>query len=235
MAKWEEVRALVAIVQTGNFVATVVSPPGFTPDADPYVRGREEGERICSLVLALPVNPARFPLVGPNGKVSIPRGFNFYKAMGTIESWLPKVNPTQCTRNCGLATINTVRTLFGAMLERVPSTTRGFTDEQMESALGGRFSNAPVAGLDNLRNVLGKMPEGTVGVVSGENAAYGGNTPAAGPMTDESQVPGHFFVFVKVNNQLQFWDGQTGKRLAPFQNPNNWFFRFMVVGNPVSP
>ncbi len=76
------------------------------------------------------------------------------------------------------------------------------------------------------------MPEGTVCVISAENMSYSGSTPA-GPLTDVSQVPGHFFASVRANNSFEFLDGQAGDMQSAL--PGMWIYRYMVVGNALRP
>ncbi|QOY90353.1 toxin glutamine deamidase domain-containing protein [Paludibaculum fermentans] len=216
-AAFPQVRALLALGSAANVLSAIVNPPGFDPSPDPYVRGNEEGARLCNwmLKLAVPVNSRRLPLVGPGGKVAIPKGFKFYQAVKTVRDWLPNINPSRCVRNCAISTVNTVRVFFGQPLEPAPPNPgRGWTDQQMESAMGARFTNIPGTDVE-MYQAIERMPEGTVGVISAESLG---------------SEPGHFFCFVKAGKQVQFWDGQTGMEAMP----GNWTFRWMVVGNPLS-
>ena len=216
-AAFPQVRALLGIGSAANVLSAIVNPPGFDPSPDSYVKGNEEGERLCNwmLKLAVPVNSRRLPLVGPGGKVAIPKGFKFYQAVKTVRNWLPNINPSGCVRNCAISTVNTVRVFFGQPLEAAPPNPgRGWTDPEMESAMGAKFNNIPGTDVE-MYKAIERMPEGTVGVIG------------AGAIGPES---GHFFAFVKANRQVQFWDGQTGVEAMP----GNWTFRWMVVGNPLN-
>ena len=215
-AAFPQVRALVAVGTAANVLSAIINPPGFDPSPDPYVKGNEEGERLCNwmLKLAVPVNSRRLPLVGPGGKVAIPKGFKFYQAVKTVRNWLPNINPTGCVRNCAISTVNTVRVFFGQPLEAAPPNPgRGWTDQEMENAMGAKFNNIPGTDVE-MYKAIDRMPEGTVGVVSATALRSG---------------PGHFFCFVKAFNQVQFWDGQTGVEAMA----RNWTFRWMEVGNPL--
>jgi hypothetical protein len=232
-AAFGRVRAVLAVATVPTLIDAVVRPPGFSPDPDLYVKGKDEGSRLCNWLLKLSVAAnARGPLVGPGGKITIPPGFNFYKALKSIPEWLPKINPTACGRNCGQATVNSVRVMFGRPLDPAPSTTRGMTDGQMEAALGTKFSGMPLTDVD-MFTFLSRMPEGTVAVISGENPNATGTPPPSGPITNWNDIPGHFFWVVKGNGQLQMWSGQSGGPQMAL--PGDWVYRWTIVGNALRP
>ena len=217
-AAFQRVRTLLSLASTANAINAALHPPGFSQSPDPYTRGHEEGSRLCNwmLQLAIPVNSRRLSLARPGGKIFIPPGFSFYQAVKTIPEWLPKINETGCTNNCAIATVNSVRVLFGQALEAAPATTRGWTDGQMEAAMGKQFE--PRGSAQDMNQALDKAPEGTVGVISAE-------------FDPTNPTPGHFFWFVKANNTLQYWDGQQGYQTMD----GKWnIFRWMVVGNPLT-
>jgi Papain fold toxin 1, glutamine deamidase len=235
-AGFPKVRAVLGIAQGVGFLRAVVHPPGFSPDPDPYARGRQEGQRLCNWVLQLMVRArARAgPIIGRNGNISIPRTFNAREAMTTIGDWLPEINPSGCNRNCAPAAVNTVRVLFGQPLEAARVTTRGWTNQEIEAAIGAKFSNAPATDV-NLYQILDRMPDGTVAIIAATNPNYSGTTPP-GPLTNINDIPGHSFVAVKNGtgpNSLEFWDGQTGKETARLLG--SWFYQYMIVGNPLRP
>jgi hypothetical protein len=220
---------VLAISSSVSMLDAIVHPPGFSTNPDPYERGKEEGSRLCAWMLRLTpaANARRIPLM-ENGKINIPAGFNFEEALATMPKWIAKINPTQCDRNCGPATANAIRALFGQPLEAAPATTKGWTDQQMEDDLGGKFNAVPMTDVDMMQRVE-SLPNGTVGAISTENPNYSGSTPP-GPLTNWNNIPGHIFLFVKTSGGVQFWDPQNGSMQS--QLPDNWIYRTMVVGNP---
>jgi hypothetical protein len=159
------VRVALGVTQTVGFLQAVAHPPGFSVDPDPYIRGRQEGVRLCNWVsqLAVPIGMARVrpsPVVGRSGRINLPSNFNARVAMNTIAKWLPQINPSSCDRNCAPVAVNAARVLFGQPLEAAPVTERGWTNEQMQQEIGANFSNAPVTAVD-LYKILDGQPDGT--------------------------------------------------------------------------
>lgn len=232
-AAFSRVRTVLGLTQAAIALSAVIHPPGFSPDPDPYVRGRQEGERLCNwaLQLAFPAKARPSPIVGRNGRITIAPDFNARQAMSTIGDWLPQINPSGCDRNCAPAAVNAVRVLFGQPLEAAPETTRGWLNQEIEAAIGAKFSNAPVTDV-GLYQTLDRMPDGTVTIVAATNPNYGGTTPR-GPLRSWSDIPGHAFIAVKDGGSLEFWDAQTGKPTAAL--PGSWFYEYMIVGNPIQP
>ncbi len=234
VAAFTEARAVLAVSAIPSLMDVAVHPPGFSPDPDPFTRGRDEGSKLCNWLMKLSAvsNVNRIPLAGSGGKIAIPKGFDFYKAVNTIPEWLPKINPSGCDRNCGVTTANSVRVLFGRPLDPAPRVSRGMTDAQMQQELGSKFGGMPypAAAMDQF---LLKMPEGTVAVISAENPAYGGVTPATGPLTNPNDSPGHFFFGTKAKGDFQYWSGQSGGPQAKL--PGNWIYRWTIVGNALNP
>lgn len=230
-ARFQSIRALLAVSTAPGLLDAILHPPGFSAATDPYVRGKDEGSRLCDWFFKFSIAANfRRPII-QNGRVSIPRGFNFRRAFGSMRDWLPKINPSGCQRNCGLSTSNWVRVLFGRPLEAAPPVSRGWTDRQMEQDLGGKFNSSPVTDVE-MNNQLQRLPEGTVGVVSGDNVNFTGNTPK-GRITNPNDIPGHFFGFIKVNGQVEYWDPQNN---AMMRDPGGtWIYRYMIVGNPLNP
>lgn len=220
VAAFPQARALLSLSQIPSVMDAVVHPPGFSPDPDPYTRGKDEGSRLCNWLLKLSsvANARRIPLIGKGGTITIPKGFNFYQAVNTMSQWLPKMNPQGCGKNCGIATVNSVRVLFGRPIEPAPKVNRGMTDSQMEAELGSKFIGTPATDVD-MYKFLSKMPEGTVAVISAE--------PAAG------NIPGHFFFGIKANGEFQFWDGQYGGTRTELNGV--WIYRWSIVGNALNP
>jgi Papain fold toxin 1, glutamine deamidase len=213
---FQPARALLAVSAAPGFINAVVHPPGFSLNPDPYLRGKAEGSRLCNWVLQLAAvaNARRSPLVRPGGRISIPSGFNFYEAVQTMPRWITEINTSGSRRNCGPCTANLARVLLGQPLEAAPDTTSGWTDAQMEADLGTKFNARPLTDQE-LFAVLNKMPEGTVGVIGAENPSG----------------PGHFFAFVKANNNLQFSDVHTGGEPLV---PAGWTFSWTAVGNALN-
>lgn len=237
-AAYPRVGALVGIAQLGaGLVSLIVNPPGFSMNPDPYIRGVQEGGRLCNFLLLLTARVRPYgPIIGQNGRILIPSGFNGRAAMNTIAQWLPKINPSQCERNCSLATLNAVRVLFGQVLEPAYPTNRGWTDQQLAAAVGGRFSNMPLTDIE-LYQFLDKMPDGTVAIVNAENPNYSGSTPP-GPIKNLNDIPGHTFLAIKNGTgprSLQFWDAQKGGQVGNNPELGSWIYRWMIVGNPLAP
>jgi hypothetical protein len=232
-AAYVRARAILTVTALPGFIEAVTHPPGFSTNPDPYLQGKDEGRRICTWLLQIAVPIGRRKSAGPlieNGRVSVPPEFNFPKAVGTLPQWGPKVNPSRCTLNCGIATENGVRALFGQVLEAAPKTTRGMTDAQMEAAIGGKFGAMPMNEAD-MAGMIARLPEGTVAIVAGENPTYSGSGVPRGSITNWNDIPGHFFAALKYNGE-RFFDFQAGGDQAAL--PGNWIYRVMVVGNPLS-
>jgi Papain fold toxin 1, glutamine deamidase len=221
-AAFPQVRAMLGIAQGAGFISAVVHPPGFSPDPDAYVRGQQEGQRLCNWVLQL-LMPARArggPIVGRNGKINIPRNFNAREAMNTIANWLPQINPSGCKQNCVLTAVNTARVLFGQPLEAAASTTQMGTMGEIEAAIGAKFSNAPLQDVA-LYQTLNQTPDGTVAIIAARNI-YGN--------------PGHTFVALKNGTgptSLEFWDGQTGVETQRLDG--GYVYEYMIIGNSLQP
>ena len=65
-AKVKEIAAILMVVAAPQVIDGVLHPPGDSPDIDPYLRGREEGKRLCEWGLKVsPVMVARCPAKSP--------------------------------------------------------------------------------------------------------------------------------------------------------------------------
>ena len=161
------------------------------------------------------------PVVGGQKPPPLSQPYNPQQAAAAIAQWIKNINPSGCTKNCGIATINAIRAMFGEILQAAPATENGMTEAEMAKQLGTPFIENGLTD-QQMGTYLNGLPEGTVTVI-------GVNIP---------NQPGHFFWSIKYNGQTEFWDAQTGMPMQGSNNPAymaSLRFDINVVGNPFHP
>ncbi|MGH7906968.1 MAG: hypothetical protein ACREP6_10090 [Candidatus Binataceae bacterium] len=226
-ARYQKVAIALAVAATPGVIDGVLHPPGIALNPNPYLRGKDEGFRLCDW--ALKISPAvvarcRSDIRGPTTAVT--RKLPSFRELMSNFGWLKGVNETGCQINCGPCTIRVINALFGKGIRPARSTKCGMTDPQMERALGGKFS-IPMT-LEEMYKFVESQPEGTIGAVSGENPNYKPQPISPGGFTSWDQIPGHFFAAVKYGEPV-FLDGQHGGETT--EMPFDWMYRYMKLGN----
>jgi hypothetical protein len=239
-ARFPAVRVALALNAVPTFIDLLFNRPGYTKSSDPYTQGTTDGATSCTYLLkvaqisgavsargtpagptgpAEPVTPvaAEPPVIPASGEPSNPPGFNPQQAAATIAQWIKEINPTGCTKNCGIATVNAVKAMLGELLQPAPSVGSiedAMTKGEMQQRLGTEFTENGLTPAQ-MDTFLNGQPDGTVSVIAGRPNAGG---------------TGHFFWSIKLNGTVEYWDAQAG---TPMMSPKvPWNFDINVVGNP---
>lgn len=197
---------LLRIVATPGAIDAVLHPPGLSPIADPYLRGKAEATRLCGwglkvspvLVARCPAN--RPPTIAPPPQV--PPRQPLAQLLRDL-SWLGKMNPTGNQYNCG----NTVLAVWQALkgrpsLPAPPMSCAGTTTSQLESIVGGEFG--PAGGPPAIHNEIFLAGEGAHGIVYAKGPPPPGGT----------RNLGHYFNIVRWAGEVYLLDGQLGRAVS---------------------
>ena len=61
VAAFPQARAMLAVAAVPSLIDVAVNPPGFSPNPDPYARGKDEGSRLCNWLLKLSLSAMSGP------------------------------------------------------------------------------------------------------------------------------------------------------------------------------
>jgi hypothetical protein len=247
-ANFPAVRVALALNAAPTFIDLLFNRPGYTKSSDPYTQGTSDGATTCTYLLKVaqvsgaaggargtpagptspvepiapvePVTPVASepPVIPASGEPPNPPGFNPQQAAATIAQWIKDINPTGCTKNCGIATVNAVKAMLGELLQPAPSVGSAedaMTKGEMQERLGTEFTENGLTPAQ-MDAFLNGQPDGTVSVIAGRPNAGG---------------TGHFFWSIKLNGTVEYWDAQAG---TPMMSPQGgpWNFDINTVGNP---
>lgn len=204
--RYQRVANFLRIVATPGAIDAVLHPPGLSPIAHPYLRGKAEATRLCEWGLKVsPVLVARCPANRPPASAPPPQAPPRQPLSQLLRdrSWLGKMNPTGNQNNCG----NTVLAVWQALkgrpaLPAAPMSCAGTTPSQLESIVGGEFG--PAGGPPEIHNKIFLAGEGAHGIV------YAKGPPPPG----ETRNLGHYFNIVRWAGEVYLLDGQLGRAVA---------------------
>jgi papain fold toxin 1 (glutamine deamidase) of polymorphic toxin system len=192
-ANVKEIAALLAIIAAPGMIDAVLHPPGTSPIADAYLRGKEEAKRLCEWGLKVsPVLLARCPAKG-TVRVTPPPQRQTPTPLLKDLSWLRQINPSNNTNNCGNTVLAVEEALGGrGVLPAPPMSCAGTVTTQLESLLGAKFGSK--AGAAEVHNMIFIAGEGARGIVF-----------AKGP------GGAHYFNIVRYAGEVWLLDGQMGR------------------------
>jgi hypothetical protein len=195
--KYQAVQAGLYALAAPGVIDAVIHPPGVSANPNPYLRGREEGARLCEW--ALKVAPAALARCRPKGRPETgPKNpLPPYAAALVNLNWLRGLNPTRSNLNCGQIVVAVDAILSGRWAGPAPpGSCAGTTVGELQSILGGKFG--PYRTAVDIESSILSAPEGARGVVLAE--------------TPKGHV--HYFNVVRFLNQTVLLDGQAGKVMS---------------------
>lgn len=218
----QRIANLLRIAATPGAIDAVLRPPGLSPIADPYLRGKAEATRLCEWGLKVsPVLVARCPATRTPIIIMPPPQAPPRQPLAQLlsePSWLGKVNPTGNQYNCG----NTVLAVWQALkgrpaLPAPPMSCAGTTTSQLESIVGGEFG--PAGGPSEIHNRIFLAGEGAQGIV------YAKGPPPRG----ETRNLAHYFNIVRWGGEVYLLDGQLGRAVAWAEYLRMGFHEFRLL------
>jgi hypothetical protein len=228
-AKFKNAVLAAGLVGTGRVMALQALMEEMQKDIDnsqdPFATGIEYGRRGCvwfgAAASVMPggkntgANSKPKPKLDPKrGTCSIEPEPLVPKSQAVDPSkandWLPAMNPSGCTTNCGLVAAAVENALAGKGIVPAPGmkAVKASSPNAMntpvallESVFGGKFGNKMLSG--QVAQFMNGLPEGSRGILF---ASWGA-------------AAGHFLNIVKFNNQLWLLDGQVGRLVSFSEYP----------------